>query len=206
LTPDTKQGPSLSGESGAKRDVSLSMEKVNALAIPVVFLPCLVVGGPFLLAWGFPRLLSGGRILFHWQVILPTLLGGIIAHELIHGLSWAVFGRKRLSTIRFGIHWKTLTPFAHCSQPMRASAYRLGAGMPAIVLGLLPSVYGLLVGDGSWTIYGTIFLIAATGDFVVLWVIRDVPGTAFVEDHPSRAGCFVYDAGSDSAQRPATPD
>jgi hypothetical protein len=182
------------------------MEKVNTLAIPIAFLPCFVVIGPFLLAWGFPRLFSGGRILFHWQVILPALLGGIIVHELIHGLSWALFGRKPLSAIHFGIHWKTLTPFAHCSQPMRASAYRVGAGMPAIVLGLLPSIYGLLVGDGSWALYGMIFLIAATGDYIVLWVIRDVPGIAFVEDHPSRAGCFVYDAGSDSAQRPATPE
>jgi hypothetical protein len=49
------------------------------------------------------------------------------------------------------------------------------------------------VGSGGWTVYGVIFLIAAAGDFIVLWVLRGVPGDVLVEDHPTRAGCYVYD-------------
>jgi len=47
----------------------------------------------------------------------------VVVHELIHGLSFAYFGGKPLSSIEFGGHWKMLTPYAHLPQPMPAMAY-----------------------------------------------------------------------------------
>jgi hypothetical protein len=195
-TPATEGAPFTPEWTPGKRDVSLSMEKVNRMALPVALVPLFLVGTAFLLLWGFPRFLVGARHLLRWYIFLPALLGGIVAHEGIHGVSWAVLGRKPLASIRFGMHWKTLTPFAHCSQPMKASVYRWGAMMPAIILGGVPTFYGLAIGDGGWALYGLLFLIAATGDLLVLWAIRDVGGDALVEDHPTRAGCFVYDSGA----------
>lgn len=203
---DTEADSPSANDHHLKRDVSLSMEKVNVMAIPIAFLPVVVVCAPFLLLWGSARLLGGGHELFHWYVIVPALVGGIVVHELLHGIAWAMFGKKSISTIRFGISWKTLTPFAHCSEPMSARAYRWGAVMPGMALGAIPALYGLLAGSGGWALYGMIFLIAATGDFIVLWVIRGVPATVLVEDHPHRAGCFVYDVPSDRSQDSVVPD
>ncbi len=176
-----------------KRDVSLSMGRVNLLAIPAALVLCLATLVPFFLLWGGGSLLAGGRDLARWYVLVPGLLAGIVLHEVIHGLSWALFGRKPLSSIRYGIQWKTLTPYAHCAEPMAARVYRGGAVMPAIVVGAIPAAIGLAAGKGAWTLYGMIFLVAAVGDFIVLWVLRGVPGDVLVEDHPSRAGCYVYD-------------
>jgi hypothetical protein len=171
----------------------MSMERVNLLALLVALLPLCVTLVPFYLLWGGKVLLMGGRTLMNWYVLLPGLLGGVVLHEVIHALSWAFFARKPLRSIRFGIQWKTLTPYAHCAEPMEAWAYRRGAAMPAILLGVIPAAVGLVAGNGAWAIYGTIFLVAAVGDFIVLWVLRRVPGNVLVEDHPSRAGCYVYD-------------
>ncbi len=176
-----------------KRDVSLAMERVNLLAVPVALVVVAATLVPFCLLWGGGPLLAGGRSLVRWYVLVPGLLGGVMMHELIHGVSWALFGRKPLRSIRYGIQWKTLTPYAHCSEPMAARAYRRGAVMPAIVIGVIPAAAGLAAGNGAWTLYGTIFLAAATGDFIVLWVLRGISGETYVEDHPSRAGCYVYD-------------
>ncbi len=180
-------------EESGRRDLSLSMERVNLLAVPVALAPLLVTILPFILLWGGPALLAGGKALVRLYVLIPGLLAGILLHEGIHGLSWAFFGRKSLRTIRYGIQWKTLTPYAHCTEPMPARAYRRGAAMPALLLGAIPAAFGLATGNGAWLLYGMLFLVAATGDFIILWILRGVPGDAFVEDHPSRAGCYVYD-------------
>jgi hypothetical protein len=169
------------------------MVRVNLLAIPLAVGPLLAVPGLFLLLWGWPRMAQTAPVLFRWEILLPSLLGGIVAHELLHAATWMLTGTVPRRSIRFGIQWKTVTPYAHCSVPMPARAYRVGAAVPGVLLGLLPAAIGLVAGDAAWMLYGTFFTIAAAGDAIVLWVLRGIPGTALVEDHPTRAGCYVYD-------------
>jgi hypothetical protein len=46
----------------------------------------------------------------------------------------------------------------------------------------------------TWLFFaGLLFSIAAAGDFMILWVLRNVPSHLLVQDHPSRAGCLVYE-------------
>lgn len=182
------------------------MERVNLLAVPVALLVPVVTLVPFCLLWGCAPLLAGGRWLVRWYILVPGLLGGVVLHELIHGVSWVLFGRKPFRSIRYGMQWKTLTPYAHCAEPMAARAYRRGAAMPAVVIGVIPAAAGLAAGNGAWTLYGTIFLAAATGDFIVLWILRGISGETFVEDHPSRAGCYVYDRDPGCISQPNTVD
>jgi len=42
-----------------------------------------------------------------------------------------------------------------------------------------------------------VFIFAAGGDLLVLWVIRNVDARAMVQDHPSRAGCLVVGHGDE---------
>jgi hypothetical protein len=197
MSPSTFRPGAQSPELFGRRDVSVSLERANLLALPLALLPLLATLLPFLLLWGGRMLLAGGKALMTWYVLLPALIGGVVLHEVIHGLSWACLGRKSLRSIRFGIQWKTLTPFAHCTEPMSARAYRLGAVMPGLLLGAIPAAIGIAIGDGAWTIYGAIFLVAAIGDVMVVWIIRRVPGGVAVADHPARAGCYVFDVPPD---------
>ena len=176
-----------------RRDVTLSMGRVNLIALPLAIAPVIVLPGIFLLIWGWPRLAATAPPLFRWEVLIPALLAGIVAHELLHALTWMAAGKIPVRSIRFGIQWKTITPYAHCSVPMPAAAYRLGAAMPGLLLGALPVCAGLAAGNGSWTLFGVFFTIAAAGDAIILWLLRGIPGTVLVEDHPERAGCYVYD-------------
>lgn len=137
------------------------------------------------LEWSFPRPLA----------LLGLFLGGTLAHEWLHGLSWVLFGRLRLSDLHFGVEWKTLTPYAHVKTPLRVNVYRLGTLMPGLVLGLLPYLYGLWSGDAGWMLWGAVFTFAASGDLLVLWLLRRVPPASRVEDHPTKAGCWVIPGG-----------
>jgi hypothetical protein len=122
---------------------------------------------------------------------VPALILGIVAHELLHGLGWAAAGRLPLSAIRFGMNWKAVSPHAQCTVPLPAAAYRLGAAAPGFLLGLVPAVAGSLSGQGSLAAFGWLMTLGAGGDMVVLWLIRSLPGSVLVQDHPTRAGCIA---------------
>ena len=115
----------------------------------------------------------------------------IIAHELIHGFTWQWTSDFRFRDIHYGVKWKTITPYAHLRKPIDIQPYRLGTAMPGIVLGVLPATLALIIGSGTlfWT--GIFMIMAASGDMIVLYLLRDVQNPALVEDHPDRVGCFV---------------
>jgi hypothetical protein len=186
------EGPSADIEhDGAFRrlDRSVSLLKANVMMVYFAVPSVLLLGGVYVWIWGYHRLvwvLMGG-----YTVSLIALLAGIVVHEAIHGITWKIAARKPASTIRFGFHWKTLTPYAHCRESMPAGAYRMGAVMPLLLLGVLPSVAAIVWGQGGLMAFGLFFTFAAGGDMLILWLIRDLPSDALVEDHPIRAGCSV---------------
>jgi hypothetical protein len=185
---------SASSDPGTPRDVSISMGRVNVLALPVC-LGILIAGGtPFVLAHGWPAVGQSARQFLNPLVAIPVLICGIILHELLHGAAWAFYGGKSLDAIRFGVNWRALTPYTHCPELLDAGAYRLGAGAPGVLLGIVPIAISVLIGPSWLFIAGLVFTLAASGDFIILWVLRDVPPQLMVQDHPSRAGCIVYES------------
>jgi hypothetical protein len=180
-------------DQGAERqDLSISMAAAYAYmllpAIPLTVALSLAFAG----VWGWERFLEGFGRFIRWPNLIPALVIGVPLHELIHGLAWAYFGQRPLKDVRFGVQWKVLTPYAHLEVPIPARAYRLGAAMPALLLGALPYLVGLATGEGGFVAFGLLYLFAAGGDLLVLWLLRRVEGAALVEDHPSRTGCYVY--------------
>lgn len=159
----------------------------------------IVSAGPVvaLLAWAYAAqwdghsLVQGVYELLRPAVLLTAVLPGIVVHELVHALAWSIFARRPLSAIRIGFNWRALSPYAHPREPMPAGPYRAGAIMPAVVLGFVPAAMAIGLGKPGLMAWGLLFTLAAGGDFVVLWLIRRVPRTRLVQDHPTRAGCQI---------------
>jgi hypothetical protein len=74
---------------------------------------------------------------------------------------------------------------------MPITAYRVGAALPGVALGLVPGLLGLAVGSGVLVAWGALFTATAAGDALILWLIRRAPTEALIRDHPSRAGCEI---------------
>ncbi len=165
----------------------MSVGKANLLAVPIF----LVLAGAYLLAFTFLWDGLPVRSFFTGRATLIALVTGIGLHEVLHGLGWKLAGRVSWSDIRFGVHWKLLTPYAHCRAPISVQAYRLGTLLPAVVTGFIPATIGLVIGDAWITMLGALFLGAAGGDLLALWVLRSVPSDTRVLDHPSRLGCRI---------------
>ena len=124
-------------------------------------------------------------------VFVALILGAVI-HELIHGLTWSLFARTGFKSIRFGIIWKAMTPYCHCSEPLRVREYVIGGAMPGIILGILPLVFGIGTGNFFVFTFGLLFAMAAGGDLLIINMLRKESGHSFVQDHPSKIGCFIF--------------
>lgn len=171
----------------ATGDASMSVLRANLLALAWIPLSGALAIIPFALLHGTARL--NAALPTNLPLVVTLLLGGILAHELLHAAGFRLFGRAPRSAVRIGFQRRTLTPFASCSAPVTAGAYRAAALLPALVLGALPLVVGWVTASGALVFWGWLMLALAGGDLAAVWAIRSVPGGAAVLDHPSRVGC-----------------
>jgi hypothetical protein len=126
-----------------------------------------------------------------WPVALLAIVpAGIAIHESLHALVWAL-GGSGWRAVRFGIAPRKFMVYAHYDRPLRVRVYRWGAALPGLVMGLLPSLAGLILGSGALAGWGAVFLGFAAGDVLVLATIRGVRPPVLVLDHPTRAGCRI---------------
>ncbi len=132
----------------------------------------------------------------HGMVLLLGLyLVLVVVHELVHGLTWSLFTENHLKDVAFGFMKKYLTPYCSCKVPMRKGPYLLGALMPLILLGLLPTALAIAKGNTLWLILGLIMILSAGGDILIAAKVAGYRGqgkeTLFL-DHPTQAGCVVF--------------
>lgn len=181
--------PTLDGSTAGLSRSVLSPAEAQMRGIVLLFPIALLSLGPHFALWGLPEtpfpLDPSSALLFIGAFALGTVL-----HEALHGVGY-VWGEASWSDVRFGMHWKALTPFASCQVPMRARPYRIAVALPAIILGMIPLGIGLAGGYWLATFYGFLMLVAAAGDLLMLWILRVVPVGTWVQDHPFEVGYVI---------------
>lgn len=190
------EAPELPGFVREKRTIDLVKANGTALVWLVPITVAYVL--PFYLLWGQRYTWDGVKAAIDngmgaaggWALLI--LLCGIVVHELVHGITWAVYAKSGFRSIRFGVLWKMLTPYCHCKEPLQLRHYLLGAIMPAMVLGFVPAVLALAMGSAKVLVFALFFTMAAMGDFMIIQLIRKEPADTMVLDHPSEAGCYVF--------------
>ncbi|PAU95282.1 hypothetical protein CK503_03550 [Aliifodinibius salipaludis] len=116
---------------------------------------------------------------------------GIVLHEFIHALSWWWMDDIPWEKIHFGFKWMVLTPYVHCPEAIEVTNYRWGVAMPGIMLGIIPYLFALIFQNGWLLGFGFFFTLAASGDILILWLLRDVRSGKKVQDHPDLIGCKI---------------
>lgn len=170
----------------------------------MIFPMALLSLGPHFALWGLPGVPFPTDLSSALPFIGAFVLGTIL-HEALHGVGHAL-GEASWADVRFGMHWKALTPFASCSVPTRVGSYRLAIALPALVLGGLPLAIGLTTGYWLITFYGFLMLVAAAGDILMLWILRVVPAGTWVQDHPREVGYVIVAGESATSPAPVSED
>ncbi|MDR1672948.1 MAG: DUF3267 domain-containing protein [Bacteroidales bacterium] len=112
----------------------------------------------------------------------------IVLHELIHGVCMAIGASKGWKSVSFGFNMKSLTPYAHCKEPLTPATYRTSLLMPALLLGEIPVFVGWCTGNALWLLYGILMLWAAGGDCIILFMSRKIKSNVTIQDHPDKIG------------------
>ena len=107
--------------------------------------------------------------------VLILLVGvlGIIAHELIHGITCAMFTKSGFKSIKFSVLWQMAIPYCHCRESLLIKQYIFGTIMPAIVLGFIPVTLALVTGHLGLFIFGSFFTMASGKDFMIIYSLRN---------------------------------
>lgn len=174
------------------REVHLmAMEKLQGLAL-IFFVPIvLIFGVPYYLIWGENALTALRFRSFLFLVLF--IVGGVVLHELLHGIVWAVFAKRGFRSIRFGIKWEYFTPYCHCLEPLKVWQYISGALAPVFFMGLLPASVALIVGNTLLMFFGIFYIWTAAGDLLAVWMVRKFRAKQWIYDHPRELGFIICD-------------
>lgn len=172
-------------------DRSTSLEKANLVGGMFGLIPAIALLVGHLLYNGEFKLIVNPNNWFGTILLILIMIGGILVHELLHVIGWMLAGRVSLSAMKLGFDRKTLSPYAHIRQALPINAYRFGVILPAIGLGLLPGLIGIVSDLPLYTAFGALFTLAAGGDLLVLWLLHRDPDQALVIDYSDRVGCEV---------------
>ena len=190
------QSENLKAQGYRRVDLTVSIVKANVFAIILLF-PVMALGmWLFLLkngslAGGIAFKSIGGLLLF---VLVMAVL--VVAHELIHGLSWSLFTPHRFGDIEFGFMKQYLTPYCACLVPLTKGQYIFGALMPLVLLGILPMAAGILMGSMATLFMGIVMTVSAAGDIMIVWCLltyRSQAETVVYMDHPTQAGGVIFE-------------
>lgn len=177
----------MSENAETKKEYTLSIGKTNLYAFFMIFPISAITFLPYILIWNFETFWIGAKEFKN--LFAPIFIFGIIVHELLHGITWALFAKKGFQSIKFGING--LTPYCHCKEPLKANHYRLGGAMPLIIMGIAPSIAGLIFHNGLYLCIGIFFIWTAGGDIISLFMLRKLGKNVMISDHPDKMGFYV---------------
>jgi len=192
-------------EDYQKEKLTINLIWANVFGVLITIPIFLLFGIPYFLVWAYQfhpdnlrAIISNitPNFIFVQTIIAFVLfLVGIVLHELIHGITWSRFAEKGFESIKFGVLWKMITPYCHCKEPLKVSQYILGAIMPSIILGVIPGIVAILIGNFGLLIFAVFFTMAGAGDFLIINLLKKENKDDLVLDHPSEAGCYIYRKG-----------
>lgn len=176
-----------------KEEKIIDLQKANGVAMIYLLVFAVIFAIPYYFIWGFNLSIEPVEELIPFAFLpLTVIILGIIVHELIHGIFFAIYASKGFKSIKFGILWKMITPYCHCKEPLKIKNYIVALLAPFILLGIIPAMISLVIGKIALLAFGIFFSSAAAGDLLIYNLIKKENPEDYVQDHPSEAGYYIF--------------
>ncbi|MDO9390293.1 MAG: DUF3267 domain-containing protein [bacterium] len=128
-----------------------------------------------------------------FKQIFLYLLVAIPAHELLHALGFRIFSNMPWANIKFGFSLKDFVFYTHPDMPVNKAVYAWAVALPALIIGVMPLVLGLIICSLPLSSLGLISIFNAAGDLLVLWKLREVGKEEQILDHPDKIGFQIVE-------------
>lgn len=174
--------------------LTISVLYANIMAI-VLCLPIIAVFGLAFLLKDHSNAVEPNYILASVSLMVVIIVLFVV-HELIHGITWAIFAENHWKSISFGFIVKALTPYCTCNSVLTKWQYIAGAAMPLILLGILPSAVAVATGSEWLLMIGSLMIFGGGGDLImILKLLRFKSSAEDVRylDHPYNVGLVAFE-------------
>ena len=130
---------------------------------------------------------TGG--LYFYAMFAGIIIASAFAHELLHGLGWAIASGKGWGAVRFNI--SAMMPSCACTAPLGRGQYIAGVLAPFVLLGS-GSVVFMFVYPGTASVLTMLvnFLLAGADLLIAFKALRE--RGALIVDHPTQAGYVAF--------------
>ncbi len=171
-----------------KQDKTFSAKEGSTLMmlLPVPFIVLVVVG--YFWRWGAE---ASPLWEINFSLFILCFFISIPVHELIHGLAWANYAKKKMKSITFGFNVKELMPYCHCKEALEMKAYKIGVLAPVAVLGGGIFLLSLIFPNTELILLSAFNIFMAAGDLMIFWLARKI-NEGVVIDHPELPGFVVF--------------
>lgn len=184
---------SFAGEGYQEKELTIGIVFANIMAV-VLGIPLVILFGILFFAQHADEYIVVS--LKDLLIVMVAYLVLIVAHEVIHGITWAIFAKGSFKTIEFGFIAKYVTPYCCCKEPLRRIHYIPGALMPTILLGIVPIIIAIMNGSFNLFLIGSLMIFGGGGDLTVVLKILLYRGTGSQKlylDHPYKCGTIIFE-------------
>jgi hypothetical protein len=179
-----------------RTDLTIGILWANAVVIAAAFPTLFLLGGLFFLCNRPLHLSFTANSILSLVLFLALYFALIVVHELVHGITWAIYAEHHWKDIEFGVMWQLLTPYCTCKVPLKKGQYIIGGLMPLIVLGIVPYIVSLWVGSLFLFLIAYVMILSAGGDVLLVLKLCGYKTNAkevLIYDHPTKAGSIIFE-------------
>lgn len=172
----------------------------GTISVYVANMMSFVTAGPFALMLilcyiafnGLSVLLPDNLIFF--VLLIVTFIICTIVHEILHGITWAIFCKNNFKSINFGIMSakELFTPYCHCKEILNSVHYILGCLAPFIILGIVPGIISIIINNPFLMWLSAFNILSAGGDTTISIMILKDNTKDKIMDHPNECGYIAY--------------
>lgn len=182
----------LAAEGYEKADFTFGAVYTNIMAL-VVTVPIVVIFFILFILINPGVMLSFG--VFSYLIVLLLFFALIVVHELIHGFFWSLFTKEGWKAISFGFNVQALAPYCTCKEPLGKPAYLAGACAPLILLGIIPAIIAMIIGNVSLFWLSILMIFGGGGDLLIILKLlfyRRKAEEILYLDHPYDIGTVLF--------------
>lgn len=180
-------------EDNEKTDFTMDIAMANVIGFFMIVPILVILGLPFILIWNI-KIIAQSLDSLNIFIVFTVIVIGAFVHEMLHGVTLALLVKNGLRSIKFGVNWKMITPYCHCTEPLKVKHYSIGVAMPLIIMGLIPAIIAIIIGNGFLLLFGILFTWAAGGDIITLIMLSSLKANDLVSDHPHKMGFYKKSA------------
>ncbi len=160
--------------------------KLNLYAILFI----IVLAIPTLLLFGsFNIVIDGFESLVPAFLYMIAFLVFVVIHELLHGISFILFGKVKIKEVKFGLVLKSGMAYCISTVPVPIKAARISLMMPVYAVCIPLYIVGILLNSVGLALLAIFFLSGSIADFYYMWISRKVEKELYMfEEMPVESG------------------